>query len=283
MATRKQIAANRRNALRSTGPQTPEGKAVATRNSLQHGLLARNAVLSDECRQVFLDTLAALDASYQPAGPVEAFLVRQMAAAQWRLDPMNRIETGLLTCRLETVRELESDHEDDEEDEDDDEDHENEDGEENDNDEDDEQDDENQLQESANEPETEQSVDLQEDGDQEQDYDETTRLLGLSFFRDSAGADTFSKLARYETMIRRAYYKALYALVSAQARRLGQPPPGPLKSPKMASFVTPISLRLNGIKVDYETDPIPLRPPAVYSFLWTPHSSLSVVRVTVRQ
>jgi len=202
MATRKQIAANRRNALRSTGPQTPEGKAVASRNSLQHGLLARNAVLSDECQQAFLDTLAALEAGYQPVGPVEAFLVRQMAVAQWRLDRMNRIETGLLTCRLETVRELESDDEEDE------------------------QDQEDQQEDSAEEEdEAEQTIDPQQDPNQEEDYDETTRLLGLSFFRDSAGADTFSKLARYETMIRRAYYKALSALVSAQARRLGQPPP----------------------------------------------------------
>jgi hypothetical protein len=214
MATSKQIAANRRNALRSTGPQTPEGKAVASRNSLQHGLLAKNAVLSDECQQAFLDTLAALEAGYQPVGPVEAFLVRQMAVAQWRLDRMNRIETGLLTCRLETVRKLESDDEDDDEDEDDEEDEE------------DDEDQEDQQEEGAEEEDqAEQVLDPQQDPNQEEDYDETTRLLGLSFFRDSAGADIFSRLARYETMIRRAYYKALSALVSAQARRLGQPPP----------------------------------------------------------
>jgi len=204
MATRKQIAANRRNARRSTGPQTPEGKAVASSNSLQHGLLAKSAVLSDECQQAFLDTLTALQAEYQPVGLIEAFLVRQMVTAQWRLDRMNRIETGLLTCRLETVRELESDHEDDDQDEDD----------------------EHQQEESAEEQdEAEQSKAPEEDGAQEEDYDETTRLLGMSFFRDSAGADTFSKLARYETMIRRAYYKALSVLVSTQARRNGQHPP----------------------------------------------------------
>lgn len=44
MATEKQIAANRRNATRSTGPRTPEGKERSRMNALRHGLssLGRN-------------------------------------------------------------------------------------------------------------------------------------------------------------------------------------------------------------------------------------------------
>ena len=38
MATEKQIAANRRNALKSTGPRTQEGKARSRGNALRHGL-----------------------------------------------------------------------------------------------------------------------------------------------------------------------------------------------------------------------------------------------------
>ena len=48
MATRAQIAANRRNAKKSTGPKTAGGKAAAARNSLKHGLLAEDVVCGDE-------------------------------------------------------------------------------------------------------------------------------------------------------------------------------------------------------------------------------------------
>jgi hypothetical protein len=45
MATERQIQANRRNAALSTGPQSPQGKAIAAANALTHGFCARNAVL----------------------------------------------------------------------------------------------------------------------------------------------------------------------------------------------------------------------------------------------
>jgi len=38
MATAKQVAANRRNAQRSTGPRTAAGKSTSSRNALRHGL-----------------------------------------------------------------------------------------------------------------------------------------------------------------------------------------------------------------------------------------------------
>ena len=38
MATEAQIAANRQNALKSTGPSSPEGKAASSQNRLTHGL-----------------------------------------------------------------------------------------------------------------------------------------------------------------------------------------------------------------------------------------------------
>jgi hypothetical protein len=48
MATQKQIDANRRNAELSTGPQTPEGKQVASLNALQSGIYAESTVIPGE-------------------------------------------------------------------------------------------------------------------------------------------------------------------------------------------------------------------------------------------
>ena len=53
MATKNQVAANRLNALKSTGPRTEEGKAVSRYNALTHGLLASDVVLRDENRVDF--------------------------------------------------------------------------------------------------------------------------------------------------------------------------------------------------------------------------------------
>jgi len=116
MASENQIRANRDNARHSTGPKTPEGKARSSANAIRHGLLARQIVLPIEDRAQYLELLAALEAEHQPEGPLETYLVHQMASAQWRLQRLTRIETGFFICRLEKVRELEYEDDDEEDD-----------------------------------------------------------------------------------------------------------------------------------------------------------------------
>ena len=48
MSTQAQILANRRNARKSTGPKTPEGKATVAKNATKHGLFARQNVVISE-------------------------------------------------------------------------------------------------------------------------------------------------------------------------------------------------------------------------------------------
>ena len=104
MPTKRQVAANQRNARLGTGPTTADGKARSAQNATLHGLLAREAVLPEEDATHFRDLLAALEAEFRPSGPLEDFLVREMASAQWRLRRVLRIETGGLAACMESAR-----------------------------------------------------------------------------------------------------------------------------------------------------------------------------------
>jgi hypothetical protein len=92
MATVAQIAANQTNALRSTGPTTPQGKAVSAHNATRHGLSAGFSVLPHENAEEFHELLSALESEFQPSGEHETFLVGEMARARWRILRIERLE-----------------------------------------------------------------------------------------------------------------------------------------------------------------------------------------------
>ena len=104
MATRNQKKANRKNARRSTGPRTPEGKARSSLNACKHGLFARDTVLPDENREEFIQLIADLGEELEAVGGFEHRLVRHIADAEWRIRRLVRLETGALTHQLEKER-----------------------------------------------------------------------------------------------------------------------------------------------------------------------------------
>ena len=80
------VAANRRNALRSTGPTSEAGKAVVARNTVRHGLLTNAPVVPGLEREE--DWLAHRDSTLQslaPAGHLELVLAERVALLLWRL------------------------------------------------------------------------------------------------------------------------------------------------------------------------------------------------------
>src|SRR5215470_3547532 len=79
MASDKQIAANRRNAMRSTGPRTRSGKARSRANSLRHGLLSK--VLVDPALVAETDQLAGRIAQ-EHGKPHDCFEARTIAEAE---------------------------------------------------------------------------------------------------------------------------------------------------------------------------------------------------------
>ena len=75
MPTEKQIAANRANAKKSTGPNTEKGKATSSRNAVKTGLDARSEIIRYERRHEYDLLIAEYYARFQPAIPEERCLV----------------------------------------------------------------------------------------------------------------------------------------------------------------------------------------------------------------
>jgi len=85
MATQAQIQANRLNALKSTGPQTTRGRAVASQNPLKHGLSAQKPVIAGESQADFDLYRDQMLAELNPIGPMESMLADRVISLSWRL------------------------------------------------------------------------------------------------------------------------------------------------------------------------------------------------------
>jgi hypothetical protein len=99
MTSEAKIAANRRNAQRSTGPRTALGKAHVRRNALQHGLAA--VVVADPAVAVEVDRIAATLFS-----PKVSSLEREQALvigeAQVTLKRVRKARTNIMERMLST-------------------------------------------------------------------------------------------------------------------------------------------------------------------------------------
>src|SRR5215217_4692424 len=205
MASRKQIQANRQNALKSTGPKTPEGKDTARLNATKHGLLSQE-VLPGEDEEARKELAERLRAELQPVGEMESLLVERIIDATWRLRRLSRVEAGIFTWEL--YEELaQRAHE------------------------------EAQTYEITldalpfpditDEEKREEALDRAEEIKREQHRAEIA-TLGRTFIRDADTANAFSKLSRYETAIEGRLYKAYHELQRLQAARQAEgnvPPP----------------------------------------------------------
>jgi hypothetical protein len=105
MATKKQIEANKQNALMSTGPVSPEGKALVSQNAVKHGIFARDLIITSgdgkEDQQEYNELLDGLIVSLAPSGQMECLLVEKIAADYWRLRRVLRFESGSIRKLLD--------------------------------------------------------------------------------------------------------------------------------------------------------------------------------------
>jgi hypothetical protein len=85
MATQAQILANRRNAQKSTGPRTSEGKNAISQNAVKHGLLVRQTIISSEKKADFELYRELMITELAPATPLESMLAERIVSLSWRL------------------------------------------------------------------------------------------------------------------------------------------------------------------------------------------------------
>jgi hypothetical protein len=109
MGSEKQEQANVQNAKLSTGPVTLEGKVVVSRNAVNHGIFAKDLVITAgdgrENELEYHELISELKADLVPVGRMEMLLVEKIAVNYWRLRRMVRYETGEIRGRLDDFRE----------------------------------------------------------------------------------------------------------------------------------------------------------------------------------
>src|SRR5271169_2101788 len=106
MTSFRQIDANRRNAGKSTGPITEEGKERSRRNAVRHGLTAETVIGALEDAEDYRAFEAAIIADYDAQSAVERELVLRLASLLWRLRRATTMETALFEIHADGLREM---------------------------------------------------------------------------------------------------------------------------------------------------------------------------------
>ena len=103
MISQAKTEANRRNAKKSTGPRSAEGKNRSRFNAVKHGLSARTDVLPNEDPQEFQQRMDEWTTDLRPRSKVERNLIERAARMSWQLDRADRAQTARLTACVEDV------------------------------------------------------------------------------------------------------------------------------------------------------------------------------------
>jgi hypothetical protein len=95
MTSQKQIEANRRNAKKSTGPKTPETKAITRLNSTRDGFTGQVITLSAEDLPIFDAFKSGFIKDLAPKTTMELSLASNIAWDTWRLNHLRAVEMNI--------------------------------------------------------------------------------------------------------------------------------------------------------------------------------------------
>src|ERR1041385_1184268 len=95
MATVAQIAANRLNAQKSTGPRSVDGKLASSMNALKHGIDAASILIPGEDPALYERIAADYRSQIDPEGVLEEYQVETLIDSDWQRRRLKRVHAGL--------------------------------------------------------------------------------------------------------------------------------------------------------------------------------------------
>ena len=95
MASTKQLAANRANAAKSTGPVTEAGKLNSRLNAVKHGLTGHTVLRTPEQDATYNTYRARLYPDLAPANAIELDFAERIIYDSWRIHRASAIESNL--------------------------------------------------------------------------------------------------------------------------------------------------------------------------------------------
>ncbi len=106
MISQRKIEANRRNATRSTGPRTAEGKDKVRFNAVTHGFTAATVVLPHEDEEAYRQRLEDWTSELKPPGKLSQYLVERVVKISWQLDRADSFEQAHIAQRIQDAPRL---------------------------------------------------------------------------------------------------------------------------------------------------------------------------------
>ena len=95
MVSERRIEANRRNAQKSTGPRSIDGRARSSMNALRHGITGQVSIMTVEDRGAHDKFVQELIESLRPEGAVELQFASVIAEDFWRLQRIRAVENDM--------------------------------------------------------------------------------------------------------------------------------------------------------------------------------------------
>jgi hypothetical protein len=110
MISLKQLAANRANAQKSTGPKTEEGKKRSSLNALRHGLTGQVSLMTDDDRAAHDAFSKGIIDDLKPVGAMELQLTQRIATDSWRINRLAAFEDNIFCMWHDTNLPSHSNH-----------------------------------------------------------------------------------------------------------------------------------------------------------------------------